>query len=165
MSKVAKDSLQIGSGLESFHAFLYHLLVLCYFKSFKLGLKPLPLIYSLLCHPSHILQILLLSTSSVLLISFKLHVPRNPSLHDILSPPLYGQSFQLYYPTRHYSDLWTDEPLHRPESPWKKLSVVMFRCPDQHLCKPPVTLRGFFPMMEAESQVYRAYSIIGEHHL
>jgi hypothetical protein len=140
MSKVPKDSLQIGSGLESFHAFLYHLLILCDFKSFKLGLKPLPLAYSLLCHPSHILQILLLSTSSVLLISFELHVRRNASLHDILSPPLNGYSLQLYYPTRHYSDLWTNEPPHGPESPGKKLSVVMFRCPDQHLCEPPVTL-------------------------
>jgi hypothetical protein len=127
MSKVAKNSLQIGSGLESFHAFLYHLLVLCHFKSLKLGLKPLSLAYSLLCHLPHILQILLLSTSSVLLISFELHVPRNASLHDILSPPLYGYSLQLYYPTRHYSDLWTDETLHGSESPGKKLPVVMFR--------------------------------------
>jgi hypothetical protein len=130
MSKVAKNSLQIGSGLESFHAFIYHLLVLFYFKSLKLCLKPLSLAYSLFCHLPHILQILLLGAPSVLLVSFELHVPRNASLHDILSPPLYGYSLQLYYPTRHYSYLRTDEPLHCPESPWKKLSVVMFRCPD-----------------------------------
>jgi hypothetical protein len=90
MSKVGKDTLQIGSGLESIHAFLCQLLVLCNCKSSELGIKPLPLIYSLLCQLSHILQKLQLCAPYVLLISFKLQVPHNTSLHDILSPPLHG---------------------------------------------------------------------------
>ena len=49
MSKVGKDAFQIGSCLESLNAFLYQLLVLCCSKSSELGLKPLPLVYSLLC--------------------------------------------------------------------------------------------------------------------
>ena len=154
MSKVGKDTFQICSGLESIHAFLYQHLVLCYCKSSELRLKPLPLVNSLFCQPSHILQKLLLCAPYVLLICFKLHVPHNTSLHYILSPPLHGKSFQLTYSTGHDLDLRTDEPLHGPESLGYKLSVVMFRCPDYHLCQPPVTLRGFFPMMEAESEVY-----------
>ena len=57
MSKVAKDTLQIGSRLESNHWFRNQLLVLCYSKPSKLGIKPLPLIYFLLCHSSDVLQI------------------------------------------------------------------------------------------------------------
>jgi hypothetical protein len=49
MSKVGKDAFQIGSCLETLHAFIYQLLVLCYHKSPELGLKPLPFVNSLFC--------------------------------------------------------------------------------------------------------------------